>query len=106
MGSGLVVYRLDLAWPDEHVAAEYDGRQHAKSLSADASRRNALLEDGWCLLGYAAEDVGGRAMDATAQQVLRALEEGRRRPRATGPRRFSWATRGPGASAVDLSALR
>ena len=75
--SGRVVYRLDLAWPRERVAAEYDGGLHEQSLTRDASRHNALREEGWDLRRFTSPDLWPSALDTTADQVRRALATGR-----------------------------
>jgi hypothetical protein len=51
--TGRIRYRLDLAYPQWHVAIEYDGRQHAENTAQwrwDVNRREELDADGWRLV--------------------------------------------------------
>ncbi|MGI8646981.1 MAG: endonuclease domain-containing protein [Mycobacteriales bacterium] len=43
------IARVDFAWPEEHLAVEYDGVWHAESaqLAKDRRRLNRLLTSGW-----------------------------------------------------------
>jgi hypothetical protein len=50
------VARLDLAYPTEMVAVEYDGSFHWKQRRADDRRRDALRALGWTVLVVSAED--------------------------------------------------
>lgn len=57
---GRRTYRLDLSWPDLKIAAEYDGRQHAKDSAQwrrDLVRREALDRLAWILIVVTAEDL-------------------------------------------------
>lgn len=47
--NGRFVARLDLAWPDERVALEYDGAHHRErdQYGRDLARHNALRAAGW-----------------------------------------------------------
>lgn len=54
--AGAVVARLDLAYPDEHVAVEYDGTFHWDQRRADDRRRDALRALGWTVVVVSAED--------------------------------------------------
>lgn len=48
--SGLLIARMDLAFPDHLVAVEYDGRGHAESaeqFQRDADRWDAIRAAGW-----------------------------------------------------------
>jgi very-short-patch-repair endonuclease len=50
---GRFVGRVDLAWPECRVAAEYDGHWHTGSpdqIHADRRRLNALLGADWLIL--------------------------------------------------------
>ncbi|PRX96288.1 DUF559 domain-containing protein [Allonocardiopsis opalescens] len=67
-----IVARVDLAYPDERLAVEYDGRQHRDTWVSDARRRNLLITAGWRLLTYTASDVFD-APDRIARQVRAAL---------------------------------
>ena len=56
--SGRVV-RLDIAWPEHRVAAEYDGREHhgpSQELH-DRLRREELAECGWTVVAFRAESL-------------------------------------------------
>lgn len=46
---GRFVARVDLAWPEQRVALEYDGAWHARpgQLSKDRRRLDALADEGW-----------------------------------------------------------
>ncbi|GAB2687991.1 endonuclease domain-containing protein [Thalassiella azotivora] len=50
--AGAFVARLDLAWPGQRVAVEYDGAHHreARQHSADLARHNRLRAQGWTVL--------------------------------------------------------
>jgi very-short-patch-repair endonuclease len=52
-------YRLDLAWPESRVAAEYDGAVHdgRAATRADRARHNALRAAGWRVFVFADVDV-------------------------------------------------
>ena len=53
-------YRIDLAFPAQKLAIEYQGTHHADpdQYRKDVSRRAALEADGWTVLEIAADDVG------------------------------------------------
>ena len=50
--SGLFVARLDMAYPEQRVAVEYDGRHHAEAAQfrRDADRWRAISDAGWTLV--------------------------------------------------------
>jgi very-short-patch-repair endonuclease len=54
---GRFVARLDLAYPDQRVAVEYDGAWHWQQRRADDRRRDRLRALGWVVLVVSAEDV-------------------------------------------------
>lgn len=63
---GVVIYRLDLAYPELMLAIEYDGREFHTSDSDrahDAARRARLRSMGWRILVLTAEDVYGDRFD-------------------------------------------
>jgi hypothetical protein len=69
---GLVLYRLDLAYPDIMLAIEYDGREHHTSevdRERDQRRRAYLRRLGWTVVVLTAQDVYGR--DPQAAQIVR-----------------------------------
>jgi hypothetical protein len=69
---GLLVARVDLAYPDEGLAIELDGfRWHAGRgpFRSDRLRRNRIEAAGWRLLETATDDVG--ELVATAAAILR-----------------------------------
>jgi very-short-patch-repair endonuclease len=51
------VARVDLYYPDQRLAIEYDGSTHRDSLVADNRRQNRLLAAGYRLLRFTAADV-------------------------------------------------
>jgi very-short-patch-repair endonuclease len=60
------LWRLDLAWPDQHVAAEYDGmewHEGADALRRDRIRQEALRDIGWTVLRVVYDDVRHRPFD-------------------------------------------
>lgn len=56
---GTVEYRLDLSFPDQRLAIEYDGRWHDRPEQQvlDEARRADLVERGWTVLILRAEDL-------------------------------------------------
>lgn len=54
--AGGFVARLDLAYPAERVAVEYDGAFHWKQRRDDDRRRDRLRALGWTVLVFSAED--------------------------------------------------
>jgi hypothetical protein len=56
---GLLVARVDFAWPDKKVALEYDGLWHAEKsqFAKDRERLNALREAGWAVVFVTAADL-------------------------------------------------
>ncbi|PVE73633.1 hypothetical protein DC432_08120 [Microbacterium testaceum] len=73
---GVFVARLDLAYPDERVAIEYDGRQHADAAQfrRDADRWRAIAQEGWTLIRVVAHHLDAPMRDVVApvRQALRA----------------------------------
>lgn len=58
--TGTVRYRLDLAWPEQKVAIEYDGAHHRSSAdqrSKDIQRTNWLIAHGWVIAHIVKEDL-------------------------------------------------
>ncbi|WP_019816493.1 endonuclease domain-containing protein [Saccharomonospora saliphila] len=55
---GVVLYRLDFAWPQARIAVEYDGYQwHEARREADAARDEDLRRRGWTVIRARAEDL-------------------------------------------------
>jgi very-short-patch-repair endonuclease len=56
---GRFVARVDLAFPDQRVAVEYDGAWHGRpgQLAGDRRRLNALIAAGWTVLHVTAADM-------------------------------------------------
>lgn len=69
--------RIDLAYPEELLAIEYDGRAHRDRWQADVRRQTLLADLGWRFLRYTAKDYYEHP-DRIIGQVTRAL---RRQPR-------------------------
>jgi very-short-patch-repair endonuclease len=70
-------WRLDFAWPELRVAAEYDGVEWHSGPDAflrDRRRSSALQELGWLIVPIIAEDVRYRP-----RQLIRRLERQLRR---------------------------
>ncbi len=64
------VWRLDFAWPDRRVAAEYDGLDWHSGPDAflrDRRRAAALLDLGWVVVPIVAEDVRRRPRELVAR---------------------------------------
>lgn len=58
--------RVDFAWPDQQVAAEYDGvdwHSGAEAMRRDRERQAALLDVGWVVIPIVFDDVRYRAWD-------------------------------------------
>lgn len=69
---GAFVARLDLAFPEELVAVEYDGSLHWRQRRADDRRRDGLRALGWTVIVASAEDYY-EAPEALTAMVRRAL---------------------------------
>ncbi|GAB3240955.1 hypothetical protein [Mycolicibacterium hippocampi] len=62
--------RLDFAWPDSRVAAEYDGvawHSGAEAMRRDRRRHNALQDVGWAVVPIVFEDVRYRWWEMVAR---------------------------------------
>jgi hypothetical protein len=64
--------RVDLYYPNERLALEYDGATHDGSLAEDNRRQNRLIGAGVTLLRFTAGDIY-RTPDVVARQVREAL---------------------------------
>jgi hypothetical protein len=71
--AGEFVARVDLAWPDRRLAAEYDGSWHddPQQFTADRRRRNALQLVGWRSIHFDASHL--RAPQSMTAQLRAAL---------------------------------
>lgn len=72
---GRLLARVDLAWPAEKLAVEFDGHDPHAGRAAfrhDRRRQNALVNRGWLVLRFSWEDVFGRPA-YVVQDVRRAL---------------------------------
>lgn len=68
--AGVVIYRLDLAYPELMLAIEYDGREFHSSdadRAHDAARRARLRAMGWRILVLTADDVYGDRFDLVSK---------------------------------------
>jgi len=64
------VWRLDFAWPELRVAAEYDGvdwHSGAGAFLRDRRRSSALQELGWLVVPIIAEDVRYRPRELVSR---------------------------------------
>lgn len=62
--------RLDFAWPDRRVAAEYDGvawHSGADAMQMDRRRHSALMDVDWTVVPIVFEDVRYRALEMVAR---------------------------------------
>ncbi|HXM58066.1 MAG TPA: DUF559 domain-containing protein [Candidatus Dormibacteraeota bacterium] len=57
---GAFIARVDLYYPEQRLAIEYDGANHRDRLVADDRRQNRLLAAGYRLLRFTAPDVETR----------------------------------------------
>jgi very-short-patch-repair endonuclease len=76
---GLRIARVDLAFPEQRVAIEYDGAWHgaAGQLAKDRRRLNALVQAGWKVLHLTAADMHDpAAVVAAVRRVLASCEIG------------------------------
>ncbi|WP_347057945.1 DUF559 domain-containing protein [Blastococcus sp. HT6-30] len=73
-GRGDFVARVDLAFPDQRVAVEYDGAWHAApgQFARDRRRLNRLVAAGWTVIHVTAADM--RDPDGLVARVRAALE--------------------------------
>jgi hypothetical protein len=72
---GRAVYRVDLAYPEQRLAIEYDRRHHIdrqEQWGSDLARREDLEGEGWRFLVLIAKDVFATP-GATLDRVVRAM---------------------------------
>jgi hypothetical protein len=75
VADGVVLARVDFAWPAARLIVEIDGfRWHSsqEAMRSDHARQNGLELDGWTVLRYAANDVRDEP-GRVAAEVRRAL---------------------------------
>ncbi len=78
--AGRFVARVDLAFPEQRVAIEYDGAWHGEpgQLARDRRRLNALVAAGWTVLHVTAGDLHEpEALVARVRALLRAATAGK-----------------------------
>lgn len=75
--TGTFVARVDLAFPEQRVAVEYDGAWHAEpgQFAKDRRRLNRLVAAGWTVIHLTAADL--QDPDAVVARVRAALERPR-----------------------------
>lgn len=56
---GILIARVDFAWPEHRLALEYDGAGHTdlRAMRLDRRRLNALVEAGWTVIHATAADL-------------------------------------------------
>jgi very-short-patch-repair endonuclease len=74
--SGVVRWRLDLAYPEVKVAVEFDGAWHFRQRRDDDRRRAALRALGWEVLVFSADDL--QTPERVVAQVAGALRARRK----------------------------
>jgi len=84
-GSGTFVARVDLGFPAERVAVEYDGGYHAEpgQLAKDRDRLNKIQEAGWTVVFVTAADL--RDLTSVVDRVRGALHRRRESSKRLGP---------------------
>lgn len=81
---GRVLYRLDLAYPEQRICVEYDGEEYHSSdeqRAVDDRRRNWLRDHGWRVIVVRKDDLAGRALDAWLTELRTELLARTRRKR-------------------------
>ena len=68
---GRVVARVDVGWPEQQVAVEYEGRRHGQHVASDRARLNRLTAAGWRVVFVTAEDL--REPDRVVARIAAAL---------------------------------
>ena len=69
---GRFVARLDLAWVEQKVAAEYDGAWHALQLDRDRQRLNGITLEKWTVV-YATSRRLREDFDGLVAEIRKAL---------------------------------
>ena len=78
-GHGVLLARVDLAYPEVRLAIEYDGvvfHTDARALARDRQRLNALTAAGWSVLRFTARDLHTPRTAALVRQELARLSRG------------------------------
>jgi len=78
-GHGVLLARVDLAYPEVRLAIEYDGvvfHTDARALARDRERLNALTAAGWSVLRFTARDLHTPRTAALVRQELARLSRG------------------------------
>ena len=86
-GAGRFLARVDLAYPEHHLAIEYDGyaaHSDRRAFRDDRRRQNDLVRAGWDLLRYTAADVRRRPAQIVAEVAERLAAGGSHRQRMAG----------------------
>jgi very-short-patch-repair endonuclease len=76
---GDYVARLDLAYPENRVAIEYDGKEFHSSVEQrehDRVRRELLRSEGWTVIVVRSGDLAGARLDTWIREVRTALTGG------------------------------
>jgi very-short-patch-repair endonuclease len=76
---GHTIARVDLAFPEQRVAIEYDGVWHAAlgQFAKDRGRLNRLVQAGWRVLHLTAADMHDpTAVVAAVRRLLTSFESG------------------------------
>ena len=74
--TGLVLGRLDLAYADIKMGIEYDGAHHTRTLAEDDQRQNRLINAGWVLLRFTAQDFYRRPEAIIAEVRAQVIQRG------------------------------
>ena len=102
--SGRWLRRYDLSYPDQRLAIEYDGRQHADSTrqwERDVERREELDQDDWRIVVVLAKGIY-REPDRTLERVVDAMAS-RGIPGASHVGRVAAALRVTNAASIRAS---
>ena len=78
---GAAIGRVDLYYPDQRLAIEFDGEVHRDSLVSDLRRQNRIVGSGCTLLRFSGADVLGRPQAVVAEvraALAAAVQTGRR----------------------------
>ncbi|GAA3443420.1 hypothetical protein GCM10018955_28580 [Planomonospora venezuelensis] len=70
--TGLLLARVDLAYPTAKLAIEYDGDNHDKRWMKDVLRQNEIFREGWQLRRYTKQAMYG-APELIVQEIARIL---------------------------------
>ncbi len=82
MVRGVVIYRLDLAYPHLRICVEYDGEEFHSSAAqrdADERRRRWLRDHGWVVIVVRKDGFKGAALDQWLHELREAIRDRSRR---------------------------